>query len=201
MMLSKQEGFNVCGRAQNGKQLIELVDTVHPDVVLTDIRMPVIDGIQGTKILLSKHPNLKVIALSMFDEENLVVEMLEAGAKGYLLKNAHKDEIIEAIKNVYNDKVYYCAQTSFVLAAMISRSRFNPNKENQPVSLNEREKIIIQMICQQKTTQEIADKIYLSKRTVEGYRIKILEKINAKNIAGVVIFALKNNIIKEEDVL
>lgn len=201
MMLSNEDGFNVCARASNGKQLIEMVAREKPDVVLTDIRMPVIDGIQSTKQLLSAHPNLKVIALSMFDEENLIVEMLEAGAKGYLLKNAHKNEIIEAINTVYQNKNYYCAQTSLLLAAMIVRSRFNPFKQPQPIEFNDREKIIIQMICQQKTTQEIADKIFLSKRTVEGYRVRILEKINAKNIAGVVIFALKNNIIKEEDVL
>ena len=200
LMLSRQEGFNVCGRASNGKQLVEIVDLEKPDVVLTDIRMPVIDGIQSTKQILAAHPSVKVVALSMFDEENLIIEMLEAGAKGYLLKNAHKDEIINAITNVYQNKNYYCSQTSFLLATMIVRSKFTPVVQEQ-IILNDREKEIIRMICEQKTTQEIADKICLSKRTVEGYRIKILEKIQAKNIAGVVIFALKNNIIKEEDVL
>ena len=200
LMLARQDGFNVCGRASNGKQLLEIVEREKPDVVLTDIRMPVIDGIQSTKQILVAHPFIKVVALSMFDEENLIIEMLEAGAKGYLLKNAHKSEIINAITNVYENKNYYCSQTSFLLATMIVRSKFNPVAHDQ-VILNEREKEIIQMICKQKNTQEIADKICLSKRTVEGYRIKILEKIQARNIAGVVIFALKNNIIKEEDVL
>ena len=162
--------------------------------------MPVVDGIQSTKQILAIHPDIKVIALSMFDEENLIIEMLEAGAKGYLLKNAHKDEITDAIISVYQNKNYYCSQTSCLLASMIVRSKASPFIQPQIV-LNEREKLIIQMICQQQTTQQIADKIYLSKRTVEGYRVKILEKIQAKNIAGVVIFALKNNIIKEEDVL
>ncbi len=202
LMLSRQEGFKVCGRASNGQQLLEIVNREKPDIVLTDIRMPVVDGIQSTKQILAAHPGIGVIALSMFDEENLVIEMLEAGAKGYLLKNAHKNEIIDAVISVYQNKNYYCSQTSFLLASMIVRSKFNPYAHQQtPVVLNDREKTIIQMICEQKTTQEIADKIYLSKRTVEGYRVKILEKIQAKNIAGVVIFALKNNIIKEEDVL
>jgi len=200
LMLSRHPGFNVCGRASNGRQLLETVDREKPDIVLTDIRMPVVDGIQSTRQILSAHPATGVIALSMFDEENLIIEMLEAGAKGYLLKNAHKDEIVEAINSVYQNKNYYCAQTSFLLATMIVRSKFSPYTQPQIV-LNDREKTIVQMICQQQTTQQIADKIYLSKRTVEGYRVKILEKIQAKNIAGVVIFALKNNIIKEEDVL
>lgn len=201
LMLSRQEGFHICARASNGKQLIELVNREKPDVVLTDIRMPIVDGIECTKQLLQENPYLKIIALSMFDEENLIIEMLEAGAKGYLLKNAHKNEVIEAVISVYQNKNYYCNHTSALLASMIVRSKFNPYKQKQPVLLNDREKDIIKLICQQQTTQQIADKIYLSKRTVEGYRIKILEKINAKNIAGVVIFALKNNILKEEDVL
>lgn len=201
LMLSKHPGFKVCGRASNGQQLQEIVDREKPDIVLTDIRMPVVDGIQSTKQILAAHPAIGVIALSMFDEENLIIEMLEAGAKGYLLKNAHKDEIIDAITCVYQNKNYYCAQTSFLLATMIVRSKSSVHTQPQPIVLNDREKTIVQMICQQQTTQQIADKIYLSKRTVEGYRVKILEKIQAKNIAGVVIFALKNNIIKEEDVL
>ncbi|WP_183574304.1 response regulator [Mucilaginibacter sp. X5P1] len=200
LMLSRHPGFKVCGRASNGQTLIDIVNRERPDVVVTDIRMPVVDGIQSTKQILAVHPDVKVIALSMFDEENLIIEMLEAGAKGYLLKNAHKDEIVDAIISVYQNKNYYCSQTSCLLASMIVRSKASPFTQPQIV-LNEREKLIIQMICHQQTTQQIADKIYLSKRTVEGYRVKILEKIQAKNIAGVVIFALKNNIIKEEDVL
>nr|WP_294793217.1 response regulator transcription factor [uncultured Mucilaginibacter sp.] len=201
LMLSRQPNFNICGRASNGVQLMEIVDREKPDIVLTDIRMPVVDGIQSTKQILAAYPAMGIIALSMFDEENLVVEMLEAGAKGYLLKNAHKDEIIDAINTVHQNKIYYCAKTSFLLASMIVRSRAGNATQQPAVVLNDREKDIIKMICQQQTTQEIADKIYLSKRTVEGYRVKILEKIQAKNIAGVVIFALKNNIITEEDVL
>lgn len=200
LMLSRHPGFHICGRASNGQTLIDIVEREHPDVVLTDIRMPVVDGIQSTRQIMAAHPDVKVVALSMFDEENLIVEMLEAGAKGYLLKNAHKDEIVDAVTSVYQHKNYYCSQTSCLLASMIVRSKASPSPQPQVV-LNDRERLIVQMICQQQTTQQIADKIYLSKRTVEGYRVKILEKIQAKNIAGVVIFALKNNIIKEEDVL
>ena len=120
--------------------------------------------------------------------------------KGYLLKNAHKDEIVDAITSVYHHKNYYCSQTSSLLASMIVRSKASPSPQPQIV-LNDREKLIIQMICQQQTTQQIADKIYLSKRTVEGYRTRILEKMDVKNTAGVVIFALKHSIIREEEIL
>src|ERR1700761_4115915 len=151
LMLSRHQGFTVCGRASNGQTLIDIVDREQPDVVVTDIRMPVVDGIQSTRHIVANHPEIKVIALSMFDEENLVVEMLEAGAKGYLLKNAHKDEIIEAITSVYQHKNYYCSKTSYLLASMIVRSKVGPPPQPQ-ITLNDREKLIIQMICQQKTT-------------------------------------------------
>lgn len=201
MMLSRQKGFNVCGRATNGQQLLEIVDEKKPDVVLTDIKMPILDGIASTRQMLKLQPYLKVVALSMFNEENLIVEMLEAGAKGYLLKNAHKNEITDAIVSVYENKNYYCAQTTTLLAGMIVRSKFSAAKHEPVIELSEREKAIIQMICKQQTAQEIADKVYLSKRTVEGYRIKIFEKIKAKNIAGLIIFALKNELVREDELL
>jgi DNA-binding NarL/FixJ family response regulator len=159
------------------------------------------DGITATRTLLQRLPHIRIIALSMFDEEELIVEMLEAGAKGYLLKNADKQEIIEAINSVYEDNIFYCKQTSAKLASMIVRSRFNPSRDNAPVLFTDREKEIIRLICQQFTAQEIGEKIFLSKRTVEGHRTRILEKMNVKNTAGVVVFALKNNLISEAELL
>lgn len=201
LMLSKQQDVSLVGQAGNGRELLDLVAAEQPDVVMTDIKMPVMDGIEATKLLLQKFPSLKIIALSMFDEENLIVDMLEAGARGYLLKNADKQEILDAINNVFEDKTYYCRHTSARLASMIVKSRFNPYRKTEPISFNEREKEIIRMICQQCTTQEIGEKLFLSKRTVEGYRTKILEKMNVKNTAGVVIFALRHHLITEKELM
>ena len=201
LMLSKQEDITLIAQAENGKELIELTEKHQPDVILTDIKMPRMDGIEATRILAQKFPDLKIIALSMFDEENLIVEMLESGAKGYLLKNADKNEIVEAITSVYEDKAFYCKGTSARLASMIVKSKFNPYKKQEPTVFSDREKEIIKLICQQYTAQEIGEKLFLSKRTVEGYRIKILEKMNVKNTAGMVVFALKHNFIKESEIL
>lgn len=198
-MLSKQPDITLVGQAEDGRELISLVEASHPDIIMTDIKMPRMDGIEAAKYLLQKNPDLKIIALSMFDEENLIVEMLETGAKGYLLKNADKQEILEAIIQVYEDKVFYCKSTSARLASMIVKSKFNPYKRSEPVSFTDREREIIRLICQQNTAQEIGDKLFLSRRTVEGYRTKILEKMNVKNTAGVVIFALKSHLITEEE--
>ncbi|TWV94704.1 response regulator transcription factor [Chitinophaga pinensis] len=201
LMLSRQPDITLVGQANNGRELLELLTSVEADVVMTDLKMPLMDGITATRALLQRNPDIKIIALSMFDEEELIVEMLEAGAKGYLLKNADKQEIIEAINSVYEDHIFYCRQTSARLAAMIVKSRFNPSRENNPVTFTDREKEIIRLICQQFTAQEIGDKIFLSKRTVEGHRTRILEKMNVKNTAGVVVFALKNNLISEAELL
>lgn len=201
LMLSRQPDITLVGQANNGRELLELLTSVEADVVMTDLKMPLMDGITATRALLQRNPDIKIIALSMFDEEELIVEMLEAGAKGYLLKNADKQEIIEAINSVYEDHIFYCRQTSAKLASMIVKSRFNPSRENNLITFTDREKEIIRLICQQFTAQEIGDKIFLSKRTVEGHRTRILEKMNVKNTAGVVVFALKNNLISEAELL
>ncbi|HTQ63475.1 MAG TPA: response regulator transcription factor [Puia sp.] len=201
LMLSKQQNISLVGQAENGKELIELVKESRPDIVITDIKMPHLDGIKATRLLLEKNPDLKIIALSMFDEENLIVEMLEAGARGYLLKNADKKEILEAINSVYEDNIFYCRHTSAKLASMIVKSRFDPHKKKQQIVFSDREKEIIKLICKQFTAQQIGNNLFLSKRTVEGYRTKIMEKMDVKNTAGVVIFALKNNLVKEEEIV
>jgi two-component system, NarL family, response regulator NreC len=201
LMLARQEDLSLVGQAEDGKELIELAEKLQPDVVITDIRMPHLDGIQATRLLIQKYPDLKIIALSMFDEDNLIVEMLEAGAKGYLLKNADKKEILEAIETVYRDKIFYCRHTSARLASMIVKSKFDQQKKKMEISFSDREKEIIKLICRQNTAQQIGDQLFLSKRTVEGYRVRIMEKMDVKNTAGVVIFALKNNLVAEEEII
>ncbi len=201
LMLSKQPHLVLEGQAEDGQELVDMVKKKQPDIVLTDIKMPRMDGIEATRYIRTWFPQVNIIALSMFDEENLIVDMLEAGAKGYLLKNADKQEILEAIENVYQNKVFYCQHTSARLATMIVKSKFNPYRKTESIEFTDREKDIVKLICLQFTAQEIADKLFLSKRTVEGYRTRILEKMNVKNTAGVVIFALKHGIIKESDIL
>lgn len=199
LMLSKQKNIQLVGQAENGRQLVDMVLTLQPDIILTDIKMPLMDGVEASRFIIQKIPDAKIIALSMFDEENLVVDMLEAGAKGYLLKNADKQEILEALATVYENNTYYCRLTTARLASMIVKSRFSDSKKMKPVEFNEREKEIIRYICQQDTAQQIADKLFLSKRTVEGYRTRILEKMNVKNTAGVVIYAMKHHLITQAE--
>ena len=201
LMLNKQENMTVLGMAGNGRELVQLVAEKKPDMVLTDIKMPYLDGIGACRLMLQQDPQLKIIALSMFEEEDLIVEMLEAGAKGYLLKNADKREILDAILTVSEGNIFYCKHTSARLASLIVKSKFDPQRKKFGDIFTERERQIIRLICQQNTAQEIGEQLFLSKRTVEGYRTRILEKMDVKNTAGVVVFALKHNLIAEEDIL
>jgi DNA-binding NarL/FixJ family response regulator len=196
LMLSKFPEIILVGEAGNGRELLELIEKENPDVILTDIKMPVMDGIEATKKIVELYPDKGIIGLSMYDDDELIIEMLEAGAKGYLIKNAGKEQIIEAIKTVYNSEPYYCRTTSSKLTQMIAKSRFNPYKKTEKAEFSEREKEIIACICDEMTNKEIGDKLFISVRTVEGHRLKILEKMNVKNTVGLVVYAIKNGIVK-----
>jgi DNA-binding NarL/FixJ family response regulator len=196
LMLSKFPEIILTGEAANGRELLDLATTLKPDVILTDIKMPVMDGIEATKKLAALFPETGIICLSMYDDDELIIEMLEAGATGYLIKNAGKDQIIEAIKTVYNGDPYYCKTTSHKLTQMIAKSRFNPYKKTVKTEFSEREEEIIACICTEMTNKQIADKLFISVRTVEGHRLKILEKMRVKNTVGLVVYAIKNGIVK-----
>ena len=197
-MIRKQPFIQLVGEAGDGLELVDLVKELQPHVVVTDIKMPKMDGVAATKILVKEYPRIGIIALSMFDEENLIIEMLEAGAMGYLLKNAHKDEIIEAIRTVNEGQNYYCNDTSAKLAQLIARSRVREETKTKKLEFSEKELAVIRYICQEMTNKEMATQLSLSIRTVEGYRDRIQEKIGARNAAGIVVYAIKNNIYKVE---
>lgn len=192
LMLQKQPDIELLAEAEDGKELIEKTISLKPDVIITDVKMPRMDGASATRYLAEHHPEIGIIALTMFDEEEQIIEMLEAGAKGYLLKNADKEEIKDAIQSVYDQTPYYCKHTSHRLAQMVAKSKFNPYRNKVKTEFTDREKEIIGYICDGITNKEIGEKIFLSVRTVEGIRLKIMEKMNVKNTAGIIIYAIKN---------
>jgi DNA-binding NarL/FixJ family response regulator len=194
LMLQKQPDINLLAEAEDGKELIEQIKQLQPDVVITDVKMPRMDGVAAARHITEHYPTIGIIALTMFDEDDLIVDMLEAGARGYLLKNADKNEMVDAVKSVYNNEPYYCRHTSNKLAQMVARSKFNPFKHQVKPVFSDREKEMIVYICDGLTNKEIGEKVFLSVRTVEGLRMKLLEKMNVKNTAGIIIYAIKNNL-------
>jgi len=193
-LLKNQTGIVLLAEAANGQQLVTLTAKHLPDVVLTDIKMPVMDGIEATRIITEKYPQVGIIALSMFNDDKLIIDMLEAGAKGYLIKNAHKTEIIDAINTVAQHNQYYCSATGIKLTQLIANSRFNPNDPNSKMIFSDKEKEVICLICQEFSNKEISLALHLSIRTIEGYRERILQKTNSRNTAGIVVYAIRNNI-------
>ncbi len=184
--------------ASNGKELIDTLADYQPHVILTDINMPVMDGIASTQFITKKYAHIKILALSMHDDEYHILKMLHAGAKGYLLKSAEPEEIIHAIITVYKSNYYFNEQTSVLmlkgLMADIGNNIGEPDIEK--IELSEREKQVLELICMEFTNHQIGEKLCVSMRTIEGYRNKIYEKTKTKSTVGLVIYAIKNDIIE-----
>ncbi|HEX3384392.1 MAG TPA: response regulator transcription factor [Mucilaginibacter sp.] len=187
--------FNLMAEASNGRELIGLLSDHTPDVVLMDIKMPEMDGMQTTAYINQNHKSVKVLALSMHNEDKYIVDMMRAGASGYLLKNAEPEEIIEAILTVYNKGFYFNEHLSVTLIKQLVGPGHGDALSQQHVELNDREIEVLKLVCQEYSNQEIADRIFLSVRTVEGYRARLFEKTGSKNLVGLVIFAIKRGII------
>ena len=194
-LLSQVRNVEIVGEAVNGQELIRRSIELSPDVILTDIGMPVMDGVIATKELARRKISNRVIVLSAYGKEEPVLQMLEAGALGYLLKTADTDEISEAINTVYRHKPYFCREITERLTDIVAKSYQVPIRVD--VAFTEREKDIIRLICKEYTSKEIAYTLNLSKRTVEGHRTRIMDKVGAKSIAGVITYALDKGIYRK----
>lgn len=182
------------GEAGNGIELLELLKGKQPDVILLDLKMPEMDGLETLKQLRELYPELKIIVLTMFDEEHFILHMMEAGANAYLLKNADPREIKTAIHSVYENEYYFNDLVNTTLLRKVVQQKKAP-RFREEIRLNERETEILQLICQEFTAAEIGQKVFLSPRTVEGIRSALLEKIGVRNTAGLVMYAVKNGIV------
>lgn len=187
-LLREVEGLHVIGDAMNGEQLIEQVTIHEPDVVLTDIQMPVKDGIEATREIHKRFPNVKVIALTMLNESMFIKRMLDAGASGYVIKTIDKDELVNVIRKVASGEKHFSAEVTAQL--------MNNYSSQDPLSvLTKREKEILGLIAQGLTDKEIADKVFLSHLTITTHRKNILSKLNLKNKVELTRFAIDNKLI------
>jgi DNA-binding NarL/FixJ family response regulator len=197
-MLSKYEDIEVVAEASNGQQLVQLAGTHLPDVILADIQMPVMSGIEATRIITEKFPSIAIIALSMMDNSYMIADMSAAGANGYLLKSALKAEIIEGIRAVSKNKEYFCSGASLKLAASLSANSCTSGRSGKKplkaLRFSQKEKEIIRLICNGLSTTEISKKLFLSVSTIENYRASLLQKTGCKNVAEFVFFVSQNNL-------
>lgn len=188
-LIDGKQGCRVVAEASDGAEFLANNEAMSADVVFMDIAMPTLSGDKATAIALERNPSLKVICLSMFGDENYYSRMVEAGAKGFLLKDSSIEEVFAAIQAVINDEEYIC---NAVMKALSGAMRRNEEIE----ILSEREMDVLLGICRGLSTQEIADSLYLSKRTVDTHRANILEKTGSKNTASLVVYAIKNNLVE-----
>jgi DNA-binding NarL/FixJ family response regulator len=188
-------GVSVAGEAENGLEAVAFVKEHHPDIVLMDIIMPEMNGIEATRIIHSDEPKTAVIAVSRFTDKIHVIDMIHAGALGYLSKGCTKKELLDAIYAISQNIPYYSLEVASILHQLTGHRNFQVNKNEGDTDLFTRNELrIIELICQQLTAKEIADVLCLGVRTIEGYRKKIEEKMGVKNTAGIVIYAIRKKI-------
>jgi DNA-binding NarL/FixJ family response regulator len=192
ILLTTAGHFNVVAEAENGREFLDLLPHIQPDIVLMDIDMPVLDGIEATKEALKKYPDLKVITLSMFGEEEYYYKMIEAGVKGFLLKNSDINEVKNALITVHQGGKYFSQE---LLYNVVKNIRSNHKEQELTEALSEREIEVLVQICNGLSNNEIADNLHISKRTVDKHRANLLDKTNSKNTAHLVMFAIKNKLI------
>lgn len=197
LLINQVEDFEIVGEYSNGQELIDDLKNIEADIILTDIDMPVMDGISATKIALSLRPNLKIIALSMYNERKFYYEMITAGAKGFVLKQSPSRDLETAIREVYNGGNYFSSELlRTVIIEMQGIEREIVREKKELLKLSERENEILSLLCQGLTNQELADKLFVSLRTIESAKSKLMEKTNTKNNAGLIIWAIKNKIVE-----
>ena len=194
--LSGYPDFSVIGEAANGQDLLQMAIKLLPNIIITDIDMPLMNGIQATKELCKRIPCCRVLALSVDATEETVIKAIDAGVMGYILKSSDTSEIREAIYTLDNYKPYFCKSVSEMLTAIISRRFKVPAKT--PFFFTDREIEIIKLICAEQTSKAIAYSLNLSKRTIEGHRTRIMDKIGAKSVAGIIAYAYETGIYKKK---
>lgn len=199
LLIDSFKNIEIIFEANNGLELLHALKKQTPDVVIMDLEMPGIDGVEATKLIRAQHPSVKIILLSMYDNERIINHVMKLGANSYLRKDENPAILQEAIHAVVNKDFYF---NDYVSKALLKGLPALSDKLNSPLDiknrlgLTTRELEILKLVCQELTTAEIGDKLFISKRTVEGHRKNLLEKTGVRNTAGLVLFALKNELVE-----
>lgn len=194
-LLERQPNLEVVGESENGREAIELVSSLRPDVVVMDIGMPVLNGIEATKTIVTQHPTVAVVILSMYIDESYIMRALKAGARGYLLKDSAPADLISAIQAVSQNKSFFSPNVSRILAEDYVRVLKQKGAVDSYDLLTSREREILQLIAEGKANKEVATALNISPYTVETHRSHILEKLNLHNPAELILYAVRKGII------
>lgn len=191
-LVSQIPGLQIAGLASDGQQALDLLTLQPVDLLITDIRMPKLDGIELVKRVKEKFPEIKILVISMHHDASIVEEVFEVNAEGYILKDATREEFVKAITRLLDDGTYY---SNTVLEEMLRKSLKNQKKTEKAVNLTPRELEILRLIMEEYSSEEIAEKLFISKRTVDTHRKNILQKTNASTLVGLIKYAYEHKII------
>lgn len=195
--LQDEADFNIVGEAGDGTECLQFLETQSTDIVLSDLNMPRMDGLELNKQLKEKHPDIKVIALTMMGESQHIKQMLADGALGYLLKDCGQDELINAIRTVYAGGTYYSPEVTNIILNNIRKVKPTSDRLVTEIPLTEREKEVLHLIIKEKSNQEIADELFISIRTVDAHKRNLLDKTGSKNVAGLVLYAIDKQLFDD----
>jgi DNA-binding NarL/FixJ family response regulator len=193
--LAADSNLQVVLEADNGEDLLNGLSTAMPDVIIMDLKMPIMDGMEATKEVKKRFSSIKILVVTMYEDDKFIIHLMENGANGYLLKNAESDEIRKSIYAVHENGYYFNDLVNkALLKKLVMKGNFKPSF-NQDIDFTERELEVLKLICEEKTAAEIGKEIFLSPRSVEGIRQRLIEKVGVRNTAGLVMFAIKNGIV------
>jgi DNA-binding NarL/FixJ family response regulator len=194
LCLSADNNLQILFEADNGEELMEALKTQQPEIIIMDLNMPLMDGMEATKQIRKKYEQIKILVITMYDSDKFIINLMENGAHGYLLKNAEPKEIIKAIYALHENGYYFNDLVNkALLKKLVMKNNLKPSF-NHNIELTEREQEVLKMICEEKTATEIGKEIFLSPRSVEGIRTRLIEKVGVRNTAGLVMFAVKNGL-------
>ncbi|OFX52081.1 MAG: hypothetical protein A2046_06045 [Bacteroidetes bacterium GWA2_30_7] len=196
--LSGNKEIKVIGECEDGNQVMDFLEKNPIDVILMDIKMPIMNGIDATQQVIEKYPNMKILVLSMHNEEAYITKIFKAGASGYILKNTSISEMIDGIKKVHSGEIFYSLEVANIMVSKYMNKTIKAKSKNFTVTIDDltkREREIIKLISNEFTNQEIADKLFISARTVDTHRRNLLQKLGVKNTAGLVKFAMVNEML------
>lgn len=198
--LSAKPDVKVIGEADNGMHLLNMLKMIPVDVILLDIQMPIMDGVAALPEIKKLYPQVRIIMLTMMDDHSMITKLMEIGANSYLTKTSDSEIIYEAIKTCFDQEYYFNSLTNKALLTNLKqRNDVTPQRiMQQEAHLNDKEMLILKLMCEEKSTKEIADIVDLSPRTVEAIRDKLKVKTGAKSTAGLIMYAVKHKILNEE---
>lgn len=195
-LLQRQNNIEIIYEANNGNEVLDFLKSsnTHPDIILMDLKMPLLNGVETTKLIFKDYPTIKIIALTSYNTKSFIANMIDIGAASYIVKSASPDDMITTIHQVFDKGFYYNEEVLHIIQQDL-RNNTRKNSFFEEVKLTKREREILELICYQNNNQQIAEKLFISSRTVEGHRNSLLLKTGSINSAGLVVFAIQNKIV------